>query len=389
MAMDNVYIAAATRTAVGKAPRGTLKDYRPDDMAAAVLKEVVHRAGIQPVQVQDVTLGCAIPEQAQGMNVARVAAIDAGMPDSVSASTINRFCSSGLEAMSIIGAKIEAGLLDIGIGGGTESMSMVQMPGARVAPNPKLSRERPEVYIAMGNAGDNVARDFKITREELDEFALGSNQKAVAAIEAGKFKDEITPLEMPEGSHVLVFDTDEGPRKETTLEALAGLRPAFAASPKLGTHTAGNSSQTSDAAAAVVLMSGKAVEETGAKPIAKFLSYNVAADSPKYLGPAQLVAIPRAIELAGIKKEDVGLFEINEAFASVAIYVTRELGLDPDKVNVNGGAIALGHPMGATGAKLSTQIVNEMRRRGEKYGVVTMCIGGGQGAAGVFELIEN
>jgi len=389
MAMDNVYIAAATRTASGKAPRGTLKDYRPDDMAAAVLTEVVKRAGIEASQVQDVTLGCAIPEQAQGMNVARVAAIDAGMPDTVSASTINRFCSSGLEAMSIIGAKIEAGLLDIGIGGGTESMSMVSMPGAKAAPNPRLSRERPEVYIAMGNAGDNVARDFKITREELDEFALGSNQKAVAAIEAGKFKDEITPLEMPEGSSVLVFDTDEGPRKDTTLEALAGLRPAFAASPKLGTHTAGNSSQTSDAAAAVVLMSGKAVEETGAKPIAKFLSYNVAADSPKYLGPAQLVAIPRALELAGIKKEDVGLFEINEAFASVAIYVTRELGLDPEKVNVNGGAIALGHPMGATGAKLSTQIINEMRRRGEKYGVVTMCIGGGQGAAGVFELIEN
>ena len=389
MAMENVYIAAATRTASGKAPRGTLKDYRPDDMAAAVLTEVVKRAGIEAAQVQDVTLGCAIPEQAQGMNVARVAAIDAGMPDTVSASTINRFCSSGLEAMSIIGAKIEAGLLDIGIGGGTESMSMVSMPGAKVAPNPRLSRERPEVYIAMGNAGDNVARDFKITREELDEFALGSNQKAVAAIEAGKFKDEITPLEMPEGSSVLVFDTDEGPRKDTTLEALAGLRPAFAASPKLGTHTAGNSSQTSDAAAAVVLMSGKAVEETGAKPIAKFLSYNVAADSPKYLGPAQLVAIPRALELAGIKKEDVGLFEINEAFASVAIYVTRELGLDPEKVNVNGGAIALGHPMGATGAKLSTQIINEMRRRGEKYGVVTMCIGGGQGAAGVFELIET
>ena len=389
MAMENVYIAAATRTASGKAPRGTLKDYRPDDMAAAVLTEVVKRAGIEAAQVQDVTLGCAIPEQAQGMNVARVAAIDAGMPDTVSASTINRFCSSGLEAMSIIGAKIEAGLLDIGIGGGTESMSMVSMPGAKVAPNPRLSRERPEVYIAMGNAGDNVARDFKITREELDEFALGSNQKAVAAIEAGKFKDEITPLEMPEGSSVLVFDTDEGPRKDTTLEALAGLRPAFAASPKLGTHTAGNSSQTSDAAAAVVLMSAKAVEETGAKPIAKFLSYNVAADSPKYLGPAQLVAIPRALELAGIKKEDVGLFEINEAFASVAIYVTRELGLDPEKVNVNGGAIALGHPMGATGAKLSTQIINEMRRRGEKYGVVTMCIGGGQGAAGVFELIDN
>lgn len=388
MAMENVYVASATRTAVGRAPRGALKDYRPDDMAAAVLKEAVNRAGIEAVQVQDVTLGCAIPEQAQGMNVARIAAIDAGMPDTVSASTINRFCSSGLEAISIIGAKIEAGLLDIGIGGGTESMSMVSMPGAKVAPNPRLSRERPEVYIGMGNAGDNVARDFNISREELDQFSVESHQKAVSAIESGRFKDAITPLEMPEGSDLLVFDTDEGPRKDTSIEVLAGLKPAFAASPKLGSHTAASSSQTSDGAAALVLMSGKAVEETGAKPIAKFLSYNVAADSPKYLGPAQLVAIPRALELAGIKLEDVGLFEINEAFASVAIYVMRELGLDASKVNVNGGAIALGHPMGATGAKLSAQIIDEMRHRGEKYGVVTMCIGGGQGAAGVYELVD-
>lgn len=388
MSMKNVYVAAAVRTAVGKAPRGALKETRPDDMAAAVLKEAVKRAGIEAAQVQDVTLGCAIPEQEQGMNVARVSAIDAGMPDTVSAATINRFCSSGLEAMAVIGAKIEAGLLDIGIGGGTESMSMVGMPGANVSPNPKLARERPDVYIAMGNAGDNVARDFGISRQELDEFALGSNQKAVAAIDAGRFKYEIVPLELPEGSDRLVFDTDEGPRRDTSMEGLSGLRPAFAASPKLGLHTAGNSSQTSDGAAAVVLMSEKAVKEHGVKPLARFLSYNVAADSPKYLGPAQLVAIPRAVELAGIKLSDVGLFEINEAFASVALYVMRELKIDPKKVNVNGGAIALGHPMGATGAKLSTQILNEMRRRGEKYGVVTMCIGGGQGAAGVFELLD-
>lgn len=388
MSMKNVFIASAVRTAVGKAPRGTLKEVRPDDMAAVVLKEAVKRAGIRPDQVQDVTLGCAIPEQAQGMNVARVAAIDAGFPDTVSAATINRFCSSGLEAMAVVGAKIEAGLLDIGIGGGTESMSMVGMPGANVSPNPKLAVEKPEVYIAMGNAGDNVARDFKISRQELDEFALGSNQKAVAAIAAGKFKDEIVGLELPAGSDRLVFDTDEGPRKDTTIEGLAGLKPAFAASPKLGLHTAGNSSQTSDGAAAVVLMSGAACKANGVKPLARFLSYNVAADSPKYLGPAQLVAIPKAVELAGIKLSDVGLFEINEAFASVALLVMRELKLNPAKVNVNGGAIALGHPMGATGAKLSTQIINEMRRRGEKYGVVTMCIGGGQGAAGVFELLD-
>ena len=388
MSMKNVFIASATRTAVGKAPRGTLKEVRPDDMAAAVLREAVKRAGIQPGQVQDVTLGCAIPEQEQGMNVARIAAIDAGMPDTVSAATINRFCSSGLEAMAVVAAKIEAGLLDIGIGGGTESMSMVGMPGANVSPNPKLSKEKPEVYIAMGNAGDNVARDFKISRQELDEFALGSNQKAIAAIDAGRFKDEITALELPSGSDRLVFDTDEGPRRDTSIEGLTALKPAFAASLKLGIHTAGNSSQTSDGAAAVVLMSEKACKANGVKPIARFLSYNVAADSPKYLGPAQLVAIPRAIELAGIKLSDVGLFEINEAFASVALLVMRELKLDPKKVNVNGGAIALGHPMGATGAKLSTQIINEMRRRGEKYGVVTMCIGGGQGAAGVFELLD-
>ncbi len=389
MSMKNVYVAAAARTAVGKAPRGTLREVRPDDMAAVVLKEAAKRAGIAPEKVQDVVLGCAIPEQEQGMNVARVAAIDAGFPDTVSAATINRFCSSGLEAMAIVAAKIEAGMLDVGIGGGTESMSMVGMPGANVSPNPKLAKEKPEVYIAMGNAGDNVARDYKISRQELDEFALGSNQKASAAIESGRFKDEIVALELPEGSDRLVFDTDEGPRRDTTIEGLSGLRPAFAVSPKLGFHTAGNSSQTSDGAAAVVLMNEKALKENGVKPLARFLSYSVSADSPKYLGPAQLVAIPRAIELAGIKLSDVGLFEINEAFASVALLVMRELKLDPKKVNVNGGAIALGHPMGATGAKLSTQIINEMRKRGEKYGVVTMCIGGGQGAAGVFELIDK
>ena len=386
MPMDNVYIAAATRTAVGRAGRGALKDYRPDDMAAAVLKGAIERAGIRADQVQDVVLGCAIPEQEQGMNVARIAAIDAGMPDTTSAMTVNRFCSSGLEAMSIVASKIQAGLIDVGIGGGTESMSLVPMPGAKVAPNPRLSKERPDVYIAMGNAGDNVARDFNISRQQLDEFAAGSHGKALDAIAKGRFIQEITPLTMPDGS---VFEVDEGPRPGSTPEVLAGLKPAFAASSKIGFHTAANSSQTSDGAAAVVLMSKKGLNETGAKPIAKFLSYNVAADSPKYLGPAQLKAIPRACELAGIKVSDVGLFEINEAFASVAIYVMRELGLDPDKVNVNGGAIALGHPMGATGAKLSTQIISELRRRGEKYGVVTMCIGCGQGAAGVIELCDN
>ncbi|MEX2015514.1 MAG: thiolase family protein [Candidatus Hydrogenedentales bacterium] len=388
MAFDNVYITSATRTAVGRAKKGTLANYRPDDMAAEVLKGVIERAGIKSEQVADVVMGCAIPEQAQGMNVARVAALAAGMPDTTSAMTINRFCSSGLEAMSIVAAKIDAGLYDVGIGGGTESMSLVPMPGARVSPNPKLSKEKPEIYIAMGNAGDNVARDFKISREQLDEWAVKSNERAVNAIDQGRFAQEITPLEVPANGHIETFDTDEGPRRGTTMEALSQLPLAFAADPQHGFHTAGNSSQTSDGASAVVLMSERGMKDTGAKPIAKFLSYNVAADSPKYLGPAQLVAIPRALELAGVKKEDVGVWEINEAFASVVIYVMRELGLDPDKVNVNGGAIALGHPMGATGAKLTTQILSEMRRRGEKYGVVTMCIGGGQGAAGVFELVD-
>ncbi len=386
--MDNVYITAATRTAVGRAGKGTLVNYRPDDMAAEVLKSAIERAGIKATDVADVVLGCAIPESAQGMNVARIAAIDAGMPDTTSAMTINRFCSSGLEAMSIVASKIQAGFYDVGIGGGTESMSMVPMPGARVSPNPKLSKEKPEIYIAMGNAGDNVARDFKISRTELDEWAVMSNERAVNAIDAGKFVQEITPLYLPDNGSSVTFDTDEGPRRGTTLEGLAALKPAFAASAKIGFHTAGNSSQTSDGAAAVVLMSKKGLERTGAKPIARFLSYNVAADSPRYLGPAQLVAIPNALELAGVKKEEVGVYEINEAFASVVIYVTRELKLDKQKVNVNGGAIALGHPMGATGAKLTAQILQEMKRRGEKYGVVTMCIGGGQGAAGVFELLN-
>lgn len=385
MALENVYITAATRTAVGKAGRGSLVGNRPDDMAAAVLVSACERSGITADQVEDVTLGCAIPEQAQGVNVARIAAIAAGMPDTTSGVTINRFCSSGLEAMATTAAKISAGMLDVAIAGGTESMSMVQMPGAKVSPNPTLSKEKPEVYIGMGNAGDNVARDFNITREEIDAFALASNQKAAAAVAAGTFKDEITPLDLPYGGQ---FDTDEGPRGDASIEGLNKLKPAFAASPKLGFHTAGNSSQMSDGAAAVVMMSEQGLKDTGAKPIAKFLSYNVAADSPKYLGPAQLVAIPKAIEMAGLTLGDIDLFEINEAFASVAILVTRELGIDLEKVNVNGGAIALGHPMGCTGAKLSTQIIYELKRRGGKYGVVTMCIGGGMGAAGVIEVVE-
>ncbi|MBI4557646.1 MAG: thiolase family protein [Candidatus Hydrogenedentes bacterium] len=386
--MRDVFVVSATRTAVGKAPRGTLAKFRPEEMAATVLKEAVARAKIAPEKVQDVVLGCAFPEGEQGMNVARIAVARAGLPDQTSAMTINRFCSSGLEAISIAAAKIHSGLFDIAVAGGVESMSLIPMGGIKYAPNPQLTRERPEVYISMGNCGDNVAREFKISRQQLDEWALGSHQKAVAAIDSGKFKDEIVPLEVSNGGGKIVFDTDEGPRRDSTIEALAKLKPAFAANPTLGFCTAGNSSQTSDGAAAVCLMSERAVSETGAKPLARFLGYNVAADSPMFLGPAQLRAIPKACELAGIKVSDVGLFEINEAFASVAVYVVRELGLDPAKVNVNGGAVALGHPLGCTGGKLSVQVINEMKRRGEKYGLVTMCIGGGMGAAGVYELCE-
>jgi acetyl-CoA acyltransferase len=385
--MRDVYVVSAARTAVGRAHRGTLAQYRPEDMAATVINEAMQRAHVGPEQVQDVVLGCAMPEAEQGMNVARISVQRAGLPDTVSAMTINRFCSSGLEAMAIAGAKIDSGLFDIAIAGGVESMSLVPMGGHDFRPNPYLSIQRPEVYTGMGNCGDNVARDFQIARGDMDQWALRSHQRAVAAIDEGRFKDEIVPLQVPRNGGSVTFDTDEGPRRDTTLEALAKLKPAFAASPKIGSCTAGNSSQTSDGAAAVCLMSGRMVEELGAKPLAKFLSYVVAADSPKYLGPAQLPAIRRACEMAGIRLEDIGLIECNEAFASQTLYVIRELGLDTEKVNVNGGAIALGHPLGCTGAKLSTQVLYEMARRGERYGLVTMCIGGGMGAAGVFERV--
>ena len=384
--MDNVYVVAAKRTAVGKSGRGALANVRTDDMAGEVIKAIVNEAGIKPEQVQDVVFGCSNPEAQQGMNVARMAAFCGGLPDSVPAMTINRFCSSGLEAQAIAASKIEAGFFDIAIAGGLESMSLIPMTGYNVSPNPKIVDARPEYYTSMGCAGDGVAQDNGFTREDLDKYALNSQEKAVEAIKAGKFKDEIVPIEVPVNGSTKTFDTDEGPRP-SSMEALAGLRAAFGV-PGMGLHTAGNSSQTSDGAAAVVLMSEKGLKETGAKPLAKLRSYCVNAATPRYLGPAQPGAIKRACELAGISPSDVGLWEINEAFAAVAMLVIKELGLDPAKVNVNGGAIALGHPLGCTGAKLTAQIISEMKRRGEKYGVVTMCIGGGQGAAGVFELVD-
>lgn len=385
--MDNVYVVAAKRTAVGKSGRGALSNYRTDDMAGEVIKAIVKEAGIEPGHVQDVVFGCSNPEAQQGMNVARMAAFCGGLPDTVPAMTINRFCSSGLEAQAIAASKIESGLFDVAVAGGLESMSLIPMTGYNVSPNPKIVDVRPEYYTTMGCAGDGVAQENGFTREQLDEYALNSQEKALAAIQEGKFADQIVPLEVPVGGgKTKTFDTDEGPRA-STLEALASLRAVFGV-PGKGLHTAGNSSQTSDGAAAVVLMSEKGVKETGAKPIAKLRSYSVAAGTPRYLGPAQPAAIQRACELAGISPADVGLWEINEAFAAVAMLVMKELSLDPAKCNVNGGAIALGHPLGCTGAKLTAQLLSEMKSRGEKYGIVTMCIGGGQGAAGVFELLD-
>lgn len=383
--MQNAYIVSATRTAVAKAKRGALAQYRPEDMAAAVVKEAVIRAGIEPNRVQDLVLGCATPEAEQGMNMARLVVLRAGLPDTLPATTVNRLCASGLEAIAIVASKIAAGLMDVAVAGGVESMSLIPMTGNKFAPNPWLTRKRPEAYIAMGHCGDNVAREFKISREDMDRWAFESHQKAIAAQDAGRFRDEIVPLEVDTGNDTVRFDTDEGPRRDTSIAALAKLKPAFAISPKLGSCTAGNSSQVSDGAAAVCLMSEKALKETGATPLARLRSYAVAADSPQFLGPAQVVAVPRACAQAGIALEEVGLVENNEAFASQCLYVIRELKLDPAKVNVNGGAIALGHPLGCTGAKLTVQIIYEMRRRGVAFGLVTMCVGGGQGAASVVE----
>jgi len=384
--MRDVYVVSAVRTAIGKSRR-TLSKFRPEDMGAAVVKEVLERSGVPGEDIQDVTIGCAYPEAEQGMNMARLIVLRAGLPDTVPAMTINRFCSSGLESQAITASKIRSGLFDVAIAGGVETMSMISMSGTKYAPNPWLAENYPDAYSSMGNCGDNVARDFKITRAEMDEWAYISVQRAIAAIDAGKFKSQIVPLEVPTGNgKAITFDTDEGPRRDTTPEGLAKLRPAFAA--KNGFCTAGNSSQTSDGAAAVLLMSEDAVKKYGVKPMGKLLGYCAAADKPIYLGPAQLKAIPRALELSGIKVSDLGLIENNEAFASQFLLVMRELNLPRDITNVNGGAIALGHPLGCTGAKLTTQILHEMQDRGVKYGLVTMCIGGGMGAAGVFELCQ-
>jgi acetyl-CoA acyltransferase len=392
--MKDAVIVSALRTAVGKAPRGALKDTRPDDMAGTVIRAAIERTpALEPDMIEDVILGCANPEAEQGMNVARQASWLAGIPKEASAVTINRFCSSGLQAIAFAAERIMCGWADCIVAGGTETMSLIPMGGHKISPNPTLVDTWPDYYTNMGLTAENLARKYSITREEADEFSLRSHQKAAEAIKAGKFKDEIVPLNVKtveldaNGKRVtreFDFLQDEGPRADTSLEALGKLRPVFHAR---GTVTAGNSSQTSDGAAAAVVMSADRARELGVKPIARFVAYAAAGVSPDLMGIGPVAAVPKALKIAGLTLDDIDVIELNEAFAAQALSVIRELGINQDKLNVNGGAIALGHPLGCTGAKLTATILNEMQRRGARYGMVTMCVGGGMGAAGIFELL--
>jgi acetyl-CoA acyltransferase len=391
--MRNAVIVSAVRTAVGKAPKGTLRTTRPDEMAAAVIGAVVERAGVDKNEIEDVILGCAFPEAEQGMNVARIASLRAGLPVTAAGQTVNRFCSSGLQTIATAAQQIMAGMGDVIIAGGVESMSMVPMVGNKFVPNPYLASEYPGVYLGMGLTAENVARQYEIGREEQDAFALRSHQRAAAAQDAGKFDAEIVPLDVHikygEGSEVkelrTTFTRDEGVRRDTSMEALAKLKPVFAVN---GTVTAGNSSQTSDGAAAVLLMSEEKAKALGLKPLARFVSFAVGGVPPEVMGIGPVAAVPKALKYAGLELKDIDLIELNEAFAAQALAVIRELGMDEEKVNVNGGAIALGHPLGCTGAKLTVQIIHELRRQGKEFGLVTMCIGGGMGAAGVIQMLN-
>ena len=381
--MREAVIVSSVRTAVGKAPRGALRQTRPDDMAAAAIRGALERVpAVEPASVDDVILGCAMPEAEQGMNMARQAALLAGVPVSAGAMTINRYCSSGLNAIALGVNAIRAGEADVVVAGGAESMSLIPMGGHKISPNPGLVESRPDVYLGMGMTAELLAQKHGITREDADAFALASHQKAVAAIDAGRFTDEIVPLPIGSNGGATRFDTDEGPRRDTSLAALGGLRPAFAAK---GIVTAGNASQTSDGAAATVLVSEERAKSLGLTPIARLVSFAVAGVPPEIMGIGPVEAVPKALRQAGLKLGDVDLIELNEAFAAQALAVMRALGLDPARVNVNGGAIALGHPLGCTGAKLTAQILHELARRKARYGLVTMCVGGGMGAAGIFE----
>jgi len=376
-----VVVTHAYRTAVGRSGRGTLRHTRPDELLAQLIESFLKRVPeLDPGAIDDVVIGCAFPEAEQGMNVARLAILRAGLPIEVPAFTLNRFCSSGLQALATGAGEIVAGWSNIVLTGGVESMSMVPMGGGKPAPNPWLADNLPSAYESMGITSENVSTRYGVSREDQDKFALESNNKALAAIKEGRFKDEIIPIATKVDGKDVVYDTDEGPRP-STLEGLAKLRPAFKVD---GVSTAGNSSQTSDGAGIELLMSRAKAEELDLKPLGELVTFQVAGVHPDEMGIGPAKAIPKALAKAGLKVEDIGLFELNEAFASQALYCVRELGIDPAKVNVNGGAIALGHPLGCTGAKLTATLLHEMKRRDVEYGIVSMCIGGGMGAAAVF-----
>jgi acetyl-CoA acyltransferase len=396
--MREAVIVSSVRTAVGKAGRGALQKTRPDDMAAATIRAALERApGLRPEMIDDVILGCAMPEAEQGMNVARIASLIAGIPDTAAAMTVNRFCSSGLQAIALAHDSVVSGRAEVAVAGGTESMSLIPMGGHKIAPNPSLLERYPDAYLGMGVTAELVAKKYGIDRQASDEFSLASHQKALKAIAEGRFKDEIVPLtvvveEPPvtgkgkkQAAKTVVFDTDEGPRADTSMEGLAKLRAAFA---KDGIVTAGNSSQMSDGAAATILMSAERAKDLGLKPLGRLVSYAVAGVPPEIMGIGPVAAIPKALKLAGLTADQMDLIELNEAFACQALAVIKELGLDASKVNVNGGAVALGHPLGCTGAKLTAQILAELGRRKGRYGLVTMCVGGGMGAAGVIERLS-
>jgi acetyl-CoA acyltransferase len=379
--MPEAVIVDCLRTAVGKAGRGALRNTRPDDLAATVIRALLEKYPQVPKEdVEDVILGCAMPEGEAGMNMARIAALRAGLPVTTTGVTINRFCSSGLQAIAMAADRIRAGSAHIVIAGGAESMSMIPMAGNKPAPNPWFVDHQPEIYMNMGLTAEEVQRKYGVSREDADAFAYRSHRNALQAQAEGKFVEEIVPVKVDRTE--TVFDKDEGPRADTSLEALAKLKPVFHAQ---GTVTAGNSSQTSDGAAAALVMSDTKAKQLGLAPMARFVSFAMGGVPPEIMGIGPVVAIPKALALAGLKLDDIGVIELNEAFAVQALSVMRVGGLDPDKVNPNGGAVALGHPLGCTGAKLTATILREMRRKGARYGMVTMCVGGGQGAAGIFE----
>ncbi|MDQ3649423.1 MAG: acetyl-CoA C-acyltransferase [Acidobacteriota bacterium] len=392
--MRDAVIVSAVRTAVGKAPKGTLRNTRPDEMGAAVIKEALARAGgVEPNEVEDVIMGCAMPEAEQGMNVARAAAIRAGLPVDTSAMTINRFCSSGLQSIAIAADRIRTGGAEVIVAGGLETMSMIPMGGHTIRPNPYLVEHYPDFYLNMGLATENVARKYEVSRDEQDAFAFQSHQRAARAQDEGKFDNEVVPLTVTfeemnakgkKERREIKFDKDEGVRRDSSAEALAKLKPAFHVQ---GTITAGNSSQMSDGAAAVVVMSDERAKALSLRPLARFVAYATAGCPPEEMGIGPVFAIPKVLKIAGLTLDQIDVIELNEAFAAQSLAVIKTLGLDPEKVNVNGGAIALGHPLGCTGAKLTATVLRELERRNGRYAMVTMCVGGGMGAAGIFERI--